>query len=146
MAWMIGVDVGGTFTDFFAFDDETDRVVLHKVSSTPSNPARAILDGLGDVMSLTGFAFRGGYGQKDPGPMPEGEVFSVPTQSNGGEPAQLANAIRFFRNGPVVVAVQASTPALAEELVRLLEASLARIRAGGFVEPGSATDPPSAGS
>ncbi|MFM8678370.1 MAG: hydantoinase/oxoprolinase family protein [Alphaproteobacteria bacterium] len=46
---MIGVDVGGTFTDFFAFDDETDRVVLHKVSSTPSNPARAILDGLGEL-------------------------------------------------------------------------------------------------
>lgn len=37
----------------------------------------AILDGLGDVMSLTGFAFRGGYGQKDPGTMPEGEVFSA---------------------------------------------------------------------
>ncbi|MCC7268582.1 MAG: glycosyltransferase family 2 protein [Caulobacteraceae bacterium] len=36
-----------------------------------------ILDGLGDVMSLTGFAFRGGYGQTDPGPVPEGEVFSA---------------------------------------------------------------------
>lgn len=54
MAWMIGVDVGGTFTDFFAFDDETDRVVLHKVSSTPSNPARAILDGLGELSRLHG--------------------------------------------------------------------------------------------
>ena len=30
MAWMIGVDVGGTFTDFFAFDDADDRIVLHK--------------------------------------------------------------------------------------------------------------------
>lgn len=49
MAWMIGVDVGGTFTDFFAFDDATGRVVLHKVSSTPANPARAIIDGLGDL-------------------------------------------------------------------------------------------------
>lgn len=54
MAWMIGVDVGGTFTDFFAFDDETNRVVLHKVSSTPSNPARAILDGLGELSRLHG--------------------------------------------------------------------------------------------
>jgi hypothetical protein len=84
------------------------------------------------------------YGR--PRPMPEGEVFSVPTQSNGGEPAELANAIRFFRNGAVVVAVQASTPALAEEIVRLLEESLARMGAGGFVAPGSATDPPSTGS
>lgn len=52
MAWMIGVDVGGTFTDFFAFDEATDRVVLHKVSSTPSNPARAIIDGLTELSRL----------------------------------------------------------------------------------------------
>jgi N-methylhydantoinase A/oxoprolinase/acetone carboxylase beta subunit len=26
MSWMIGVDVGGTFTDFFAFDDATNRI------------------------------------------------------------------------------------------------------------------------
>ena len=54
MGWMIGVDVGSTFTDFFAFDEETDRVVLHKVSSTPSNPARAILDGLAELSSRHG--------------------------------------------------------------------------------------------
>ena len=46
MAWLIGVDVGGTFTDFFAFDDETDTEFVHKTPSTPDNPARAILDGL----------------------------------------------------------------------------------------------------
>src|SRR5256714_5519319 len=46
MPWMIGVDVGGTFTDFFAFDDTTDRIVLHKVASTPANPAHAVLVGL----------------------------------------------------------------------------------------------------
>ena len=45
MAWMIGVDVGGTFTDFFAFDDTTDRIVLHKVPSTPANPAQAVIAG-----------------------------------------------------------------------------------------------------
>src|SRR5947207_16001638 len=46
MAWMIGVDVGGTFTDFFAFDDADDRIVLHKVASTPANPAQAVIAGL----------------------------------------------------------------------------------------------------
>ena len=46
MPWMIGVDVGGTFTDFFAFDDTADRIVLHKVASTPTNPAHAVLVGL----------------------------------------------------------------------------------------------------
>src|SRR5436853_5141984 len=49
MAWMIGVDVGGTFTDFFAFDDADDRIVLHKVASTPSNPAQAVIAGLREL-------------------------------------------------------------------------------------------------
>ena len=49
MSWMIGVDVGGTFTDFFAFDDATNRVVLHKVASTPGNPAHAVISGLRDL-------------------------------------------------------------------------------------------------
>jgi N-methylhydantoinase A len=51
MAWMIGVDVGGTFTDFFAFDDATDRIVLHKLPSTPGNPADAVIAGLRDLSS-----------------------------------------------------------------------------------------------
>jgi N-methylhydantoinase A len=49
MAWMIGVDVGGTFTDFFAFDDADDRIVLHKVPSTPGNPAEAVIAGLREL-------------------------------------------------------------------------------------------------
>lgn len=49
MAWMIGVDVGGTFTDFFAFDDTDDRIVLHKVPSTPVNPAQAVIAGLREL-------------------------------------------------------------------------------------------------
>ncbi len=35
------------------------------------------LDGLGDVMSLPGFPFRGGYGRPDPGPTAPGETFSA---------------------------------------------------------------------
>jgi len=35
------------------------------------------LDGLGDVMSIAGFAFRGGYRQPDPGTIPPAEVFSA---------------------------------------------------------------------
>jgi N-methylhydantoinase A len=49
MSWVIGVDVGGTFTDFFAFDDTTDRIVLHKVASTPGNPAQAVISGLREL-------------------------------------------------------------------------------------------------
>lgn len=39
------------------------------------DPSR--LDGLGDVMSLPGFPFRGGYRGRDPGPLPVGETFSA---------------------------------------------------------------------
>src|SRR6185295_14047379 len=49
MSWMIGVDVGGTFTDFFAFDDTNDRIVLHKVPSTPADPAEAVVAGLREL-------------------------------------------------------------------------------------------------
>src|SRR5947209_5985593 len=54
MAWMIGVDVGGTFTDFFAFDDADDRIVLHKVASTPANPAHAVIAGLRELGARQG--------------------------------------------------------------------------------------------
>ncbi len=46
MGWLIGVDVGGTFTDFYARDEDAGVEFVHKTPSTPDNPARAILDGL----------------------------------------------------------------------------------------------------
>ncbi len=46
MSWTIGVDVGGTFTDFYAANDEAGIYHVHKTSSTPANPADAILNGL----------------------------------------------------------------------------------------------------
>ncbi len=49
MSWTIGVDVGGTFTDFFAANDDTGVIHVHKTSSTPANPADAILNGLTDL-------------------------------------------------------------------------------------------------
>ncbi len=52
MSWFIGVDVGGTFTDFYAVDRESARVVVHKTPSTPHNPAEAILAGL-DALAAT---------------------------------------------------------------------------------------------
>src|SRR2546429_404230 len=54
MAWMIGVDVGGTFTDFFAFDDADDHILLHKVASTPANPAQAVIAGLRELGATHG--------------------------------------------------------------------------------------------
>ena len=46
MTWTIGVDVGGTFTDFYALDETSGAVHAGKRPSTPDNPARAIIEGL----------------------------------------------------------------------------------------------------
>ena len=51
MGWTVGVDVGGTFTDFYAANDQTEKFHVYKTSSTPSNPANAILNGL-DAMCV----------------------------------------------------------------------------------------------
>ncbi|XWX02836.1 hydantoinase/oxoprolinase family protein [Aggregatilineales bacterium SYSU G02658] len=40
----VGVDIGGTFTDLITLD--AGRLRLHKLPSTPDNPAKAMLDGL----------------------------------------------------------------------------------------------------
>lgn len=45
-AKILGVDVGGTFTDFFLTDPATGETYLHKVPSTPDDPSRAIMAGL----------------------------------------------------------------------------------------------------
>jgi N-methylhydantoinase A len=52
MQWFIGVDVGGTFTDFHAVDGATGSVHFHKSPSTPDNPAHAILQGLAELCDL----------------------------------------------------------------------------------------------
>ena len=46
MVWTVGVDVGGTFTDFFAVDESSGAVHVGKFPSTPGNPAHAVLNGL----------------------------------------------------------------------------------------------------
>src|SRR3990172_806776 len=46
---LLGVDVGGTFTDFFLIADD-GSVSLHKRPSTPEDPARAVLDGIAELL------------------------------------------------------------------------------------------------
>ncbi len=54
MPWLIGIDVGGTFTDFHALDTASGAVRLFKHPSTPADPAAAILDGLRAMMAAHG--------------------------------------------------------------------------------------------
>ena len=51
MGYMIGVDVGGTFTDFSVFDLDTGRLINYKDSSTPEDPSRAIVKGVQDILA-----------------------------------------------------------------------------------------------
>jgi N-methylhydantoinase A len=45
MSYRIAIDVGGTFTDVVAFDNDTAEVSFHKVATTPDDPGRGIIDG-----------------------------------------------------------------------------------------------------
>lgn len=55
---LIGIDTGGTFTDFVLFDGGRLRVL--KIPSTPENPARAVLDGIRELCRDAGPAQRRG--------------------------------------------------------------------------------------
>lgn len=52
MSYMIGVDVGGTFTDLSVFNAERDSIFNYKLSSTPGDPSQAIVDGIQAVLEL----------------------------------------------------------------------------------------------
>ncbi len=56
MAWFIGVDVGGTFTDLYAFDQVSGAEYAYKTPSTPDDPSRAILSGLDALCDEEGIA------------------------------------------------------------------------------------------
>ncbi|HIC90399.1 MAG TPA: hydantoinase/oxoprolinase family protein [Anaerolineae bacterium] len=47
----IGIDIGGTFTDFVLLPEDGSAFLTHKVPSTPQDPAEAVLTGLDEVPS-----------------------------------------------------------------------------------------------
>ena len=49
MAYFLGVDTGGTFTDFVLYDSATESMRTHKVLSTPASPEQAILQGIQEL-------------------------------------------------------------------------------------------------
>ena len=54
MAWRVGVDSGGTFTDIFLFDAASGRVAVWKVSSTQEDPSRGIAQGVMEGLAQVG--------------------------------------------------------------------------------------------
>ena len=54
MAYRLGVDVGGTFTDLLLINEDTGETFRAKVPTTPVNQAAAVLDGIDRVCAITG--------------------------------------------------------------------------------------------
>jgi N-methylhydantoinase A len=50
----LGFDIGGTFTDFVLVDEQTGEVHLDKVLTTPREPAKAVIEGLGQLLNRSG--------------------------------------------------------------------------------------------
>lgn len=54
MAYRVGVDIGGTFTDLTLVDDATGAFTVVKTLTTPADPARAVATALKDALRRTG--------------------------------------------------------------------------------------------
>ena len=52
-SWRIGVDVGGTFTDLVGVDRD-GRIHVHKVPTTPSDPAEGVLSAIATFAGANG--------------------------------------------------------------------------------------------
>ena len=59
MAYRLGVDVGGTFTDLFLVDDGDHRQWRVKTPSTPSDPSQGVLTGVSPDLRRGGDRTRG---------------------------------------------------------------------------------------
>ena len=56
MTYRLGVDVGGTFTDFLLYNDETGAFFRNKTPSTPSDPSQAVITGAKEVCEAAGIS------------------------------------------------------------------------------------------
>jgi 5-oxoprolinase (ATP-hydrolysing) len=56
--YRVGLDIGGTFTDLVLLDEATGELRLHKILTTPHDPAEAALAGLLELCGAAGVALR----------------------------------------------------------------------------------------
>ncbi len=54
MAIIIGIDIGGTFTDVVALDTNSGKVTVTKVPSTPKDFSQGFFNGLDKILTMTG--------------------------------------------------------------------------------------------
>ena len=51
---VIGVDVGGTFTDLIFSDLDTGAMAIHKVPTTPQDPSDGVMKGIEGLLASAG--------------------------------------------------------------------------------------------
>ena len=56
MSIVIGIDIGGTFTDFVSYDTENGEIANWKNLTTPSEPILGVMEGLSKVQDLNAVA------------------------------------------------------------------------------------------
>jgi N-methylhydantoinase A len=56
MSWRVGIDIGGTFTDFAL--QKGDGIVLEKTLSTPADRSAAVMQGLEKLAAREGLSLR----------------------------------------------------------------------------------------
>jgi N-methylhydantoinase A len=54
MSYRLGVDVGGTFTDFLLLNEDTGKTKTAKVPSTPDDSSIGVLHGLAKICDSSG--------------------------------------------------------------------------------------------
>ena len=54
----IGIDIGGTFTDFVLFNETTGTYQTYKTLSTPLDPAEAVLTQLANLLLQLGLGLQ----------------------------------------------------------------------------------------
>src|SRR5436190_4508444 len=56
--YRVGLDIGGTFTDFVLYDANNRRISLYKCLTTPHDPSAAALEGLVELTTQAGLALK----------------------------------------------------------------------------------------
>ena len=56
MSYRLGVDIGGTFTDFVIVNDRDGQVAIHKQLTSSDDPSRAVLEGIDTILKKSGIS------------------------------------------------------------------------------------------
>src|SRR5579872_3817656 len=56
MSYVVGIDVGGTFTDFVAYDPKGSILYSEKILTTTNRPADAVIQGIDNLRSRYGIS------------------------------------------------------------------------------------------